>query len=300
MLLKNIIYVLKSQGLIGLFANIYQRIFPQRAACFSLCENLLNNKSGLEIGGPSGVFKKVGILPLYGIVANLDNCNFSGMTTWEGQIIEGRTFRFRKDKPLGYQYLTEATDLSGIDSSKYDFVLSSHMLEHTANPLLAIYEWIRVLKDDGIFVILVPHKDATFDHRRPITTLEHIVEDYNCNVKEDDLTHLSEILELHDLEKDPGAGTFESFKARSEDNINNRCFHHHVFNTQLAVQILDYMNLQIQYVEAILPQHIVIVAKKMSSNQTPDNTIFLSDGATYKSASPFHSDRNIQLNQIQN
>ena len=72
----------------------------------------------------------------------------------------------------------------------------SHCIEHIANPLKAISEWKRILKDNGLILLIVPHKDKTFDHNRPITSLSHLIEDMKTDVQEDDSTHLPEILEL--------------------------------------------------------------------------------------------------------
>ena len=60
-------------------------------------------------------------------------------------------------------------------------------------------------------------------------------------LEKNDLTHLQEILELHDLNMDPGAGSFEEFKERSMNNVENRCLHQHVFDQALAVQLMTYM-----------------------------------------------------------
>lgn len=258
---NNIILRLKSKGVVGVLSAIYHRVIPRRAECVRLCKKLLSNKSGLEIGGPSSVFNKKNLLQVYPIVNQLDNCNFAGTTTWEGTIVEGMTFQFNKNHSPGIQYLSEATDLYKIPSAKYDFILSSHVIEHIANPLQALSEWIRVLKDDGILLLLIPHKDGTFDHRRPATTISHLIEDLDHGTKEDDLTHLPEILKLHDLDKDPEAGTLEDFRKRSENNFQNRCLHHHVFDTELVVQMLNHKNLQVLAVETILP-HIIVIAKK--------------------------------------
>ncbi len=81
------------------------------------------------------------------------------------------------------------------------------MLEHAANPLRVLYEWKRILKNSGTILIVLPHKAATFDHRRPSTSFEHIKADFDSNVDESDLTHLDEILALHDLKLDPWAGS---------------------------------------------------------------------------------------------
>ena len=134
-------------------------------------------------------------------------------------------------KPAGSQYICEATELKPIADRSYECVLASHCLEHVANPLRALAEWKRILKDDGLLLLVLPHKDGTFDCRRPVTTLAHMVEDYEKQIGEDDLTHLPEILALHDLEKDKPAGSPEEFRARSLENRANRALHHHVFDT---------------------------------------------------------------------
>ena len=270
--------------------RIYNRLFPARARCFSLCKQLISEKIGLEIGGPSSVFSRKGILPIYPLAKQCDNCNFSHNTIWEGFIIDGRTFKYDRKRYAGNQYICEATNLNNCSADTYDFILSSHVIEHIANPLLALSEWLRILKVGGVLILLVPHKDGTFDHRRPLTTIDHLMEDFRQGTNENNLSHLGEILELHDLEKDPGAGTFEAFKTRSVDNAENRCLHHHVFDTELVLQVLNHMRLQILSVEPMLPYHIVAIAQKLSSKQLPDNHSFFSDEAEYRQLSPFVSD----------
>jgi SAM-dependent methyltransferase len=291
-MLKNVLFGFKSKGFVGMLSAVKRRAFPKEAICFQVCQKLVSGKIGLEIGGPSSIFKRKGILPVYLIAKQLDNCNFAGLTTWEGEIKEGLNFTFNENSPPGQQYLSEAANLAKIDSGKYDFVLSSHMLEHTANPLQALSEWTRVLKDEGILILVLPHKDGTFDNKRPVTTLSHLIQDFECGMQEDDLTHLPEILELHDFSKDMGSETLPEFKKRSENNLENRCIHHHVFDTQLAVNLLDYHGVQIHAVELIDPCHIVLIAQKVSSGKL-DNQAFLKNDAEYKSISPFSSDKHL-------
>ena len=47
------------------------------------------------------------------------------------------------------------------------------------------------------------------------------------------LTHLPEILALHDLARDPWANGREHFERRSRDNLRHRGLHHHVFDAVL-------------------------------------------------------------------
>ncbi len=59
------------------------------------------------------------------------------------------------------------------------------------------------------------------------------------------MTHLNEILELHDLSMDPPAGTLEQFKARSLKNLENRALHHHVFDIDLLTEMFAYFNVDV-------------------------------------------------------
>ena len=202
----------------------------------------VSGKSGIEIGGPSLLFKTK--LPLYQKIKELDGVNFSTNTIWEGHIESGEKYDFWPGKK-GTQYVSDGVDLSGIESEKYDFLLSSNCLEHIANPLKALSEWKRIIVSGGAFILVLPNKESNFDHRRPTTLFEHILDDFKMGVTEDDLSHLSEILSLHDLSLDPPAGDFECFKSRSMDNFNNRTLHHHVFDMKLIIKMLTFLDFEI-------------------------------------------------------
>ena len=230
---------------------------------FSKVARRVTAKKGLEIGGPSGIFSRNGCLPLYHIIAGLDGCNFSQKTIWEGEISEGHNYRF--GKKCGFQYIAEATDLKALEANSYDFLLASHCLEHTANPLLAISEWLRILKRDGCIVFVLPDSRYTFDHHRPVTSFDHLLADFAGGVKEDDLTHLDEILSLHDLSMDIAAGDATAFRRRLLENFNNRCLHHHVFDLDLLRRICGHFKLRILTEEALMPCDLVVVAEKVPS-----------------------------------
>ena len=166
-----------------------------------------------------------------------------------------------------------------------------HVLEHVANPLRALQEWIRVLRAEGILAMIVPHGEATFDHRRPVTTLRHLIADFEQGVSEADTTHVAEVLELHDLARDPEAGDAGSFRDRTHRNLDNRGMHHHVFDTALAVELVNHSGLRILEVETTRPYHILVVAQKTKVGDQPNNEIFIGEHAPYRRLSPFSSDR---------
>ena len=268
----------------GRFVRRYRRARPR---CRGLVRRLVADREGLEIGGPSTFFRDE--LPVYSTIGRLDNVNFSRSTIWEGTIEPGETFVFDPKRAPGRQYILEATQLHEIGEGRYDVVLSSHTLEHSANPLRALAEWRRVLRLGGTLVLVLPHKEGTFDRMRPVTSLEHLVEDYQRGTGEDDLTHLEEILRLHDLALDPPAGSAEEFADRSRQNATNRCLHHHVFDTDLALAMVDRAEFDVLAVEPMPPVHIVLVAERSST--APDNASFMSPNARWRSKSPFRLDR---------
>src|SRR5689334_21126181 len=62
-----------------------------------------------------------------------------------------------------------------------DFLLASHVLEHSPNPIGTLIEWDRVIRPGGVLFLIVPHKERTADRVRPRTSLAHVVEDFQTN-----------------------------------------------------------------------------------------------------------------------
>ncbi len=278
------------RGIRRRLATAYTRcFFPTTAANLQAFRSELARKRGLELGGPSGILGDQGPLPVYDVLESLDNCLYSSRTIWTGEVGGGASFIYHPKKKPGTQFLCDATQLDPISNSSYDCVIASHCLEHVANPLRALQECRRVLTPQGALLLVLPHKDGTFDWRRPTTTLEHMMTDYANNVGEDDLTHLPEILALHDLSRDEAAGTPEQFHQRCLDNITKRAIHHHVFDTHTALALLDRGSFQISQVSTLRPYHIMILARR--SEGVPDNVAFLGDQAEFRRVSPFRSDR---------
>lgn len=174
---------------------------------------------------------------------------------------KGKTYNYIENK-IGTQFIGEISSLDSFIFNKYDFVLSSHVLEHCANPLKVLYEIRKVLVDKGLLLIIVPNKEFTFDHKREVSNIEHLIEDFDSNTSESDLTHLDEILKYHDLELDRPAGNFENFRNRSLTNLENRCLHHHVFDLVLLIQVFQHTGFQVVFSRTEGKHHIVLGYKK--------------------------------------
>lgn len=68
--------------------------------------------------------------------------------------------------------------LTGVADRSVDFIIANHVLEHVENPLRALAAVSRVLRTSGFAFIALPDKRFTFDKRRAITPLWHIVRDF--------------------------------------------------------------------------------------------------------------------------
>jgi SAM-dependent methyltransferase len=118
----------------------------------SLAHKYLDGLKGIEIGGASH--------------------NPFGLNTINVDITEN-SLSSRKSaeqglKPMHVDVVANGDDLPFEDNS-YDFVISSHVIEHFYDPIKAIKEWARVAKK-YIFIIC-PHKDRMFDRDKKNTTV---------------------------------------------------------------------------------------------------------------------------------
>jgi SAM-dependent methyltransferase len=95
-------------------------------------------------------------------------------------------------------YYGDASSLPFHDNS-LDYVASSHVLEHVANPIRALCEWYRVLRPGGVIYMIVPDRRLTFDHGREVTTVEHMFQDYLGAVTDCDPTHIDEFMDRCDM-----------------------------------------------------------------------------------------------------
>jgi GT2 family glycosyltransferase/SAM-dependent methyltransferase len=74
--------------------------------------------------------------------------------------------------------LDDGERLDTVADASQDFVIGNHFLEHCQDPIGALKTVFRVLKPGGVAYMAVPDKRFTFDRRRPLTSIEHLVQDH--------------------------------------------------------------------------------------------------------------------------
>lgn len=99
----------------------------------------------------------------------------------QAQLIEkyqGHGVNLANIEPVDFVWQGERyADLTG-KPKFYDWIIASHVIEHTPDLIGFLQDCDTILKDDGIISLVVPDKRYCFDHYRPITGLAQIIDSH--------------------------------------------------------------------------------------------------------------------------
>jgi predicted SAM-dependent methyltransferase len=83
------------------------------------------------------------------------------------------------DEPLvAVDLIDNGEELATVADASQDFLIANHFLEHTQDPIATLQNHLRVLRPGGHLYLAIPLKHATFDARRPVTSIEHLMQDH--------------------------------------------------------------------------------------------------------------------------
>ncbi|BAB76187.1 glycosyltransferase [Anabaena sp. FACHB-709] len=141
--------------------------------------------NGVEFGAAASPFP----IPLHCDVKYADICptNELQKKLYPGQVV------YSLIEP---DVITDFNTLEGIEDDSLDFIVACHVIEHTRNPIAAIEASYKKLRMGGSLVLVIPDKDRTFDKQRDLTTLEHLILDYESPLRERDKEHYFEFFKL--------------------------------------------------------------------------------------------------------
>ena len=178
-----------------------------------------------------------------------------------------------KDATPRPDMVADASDIP-IRDAQFDFLISSHCLEHVPNTLLTLREWARVIRSGGTLFLILPHGDRTLDRYRAKTTLEHHIRDLERVGKaKSDPSHFDEMKngwlmnpgfeEQKDLYEKEWGGEVWNFDFR----VKNDVLHYHVWTSSQMVEIIKYLGFEILYAADYFeerPDSFVVVSRKPS------------------------------------
>jgi predicted SAM-dependent methyltransferase len=160
--------------------------------------------------------------------------------------------------------IDDGETLLSIADSSVDFVIANHMIEHCQNPIGTIEHHLRVLKPGGILYMAVPDKRYTFDRDRPVTSLEHVIQDYTEGPEWSMHSHFEEWTRL--VNKAPE----DNVAAQVKHLINiNYSIHFHVWTQVEFLELLLYCRSELSFpieIEALQKngiEFIVVLRKQL-------------------------------------
>lgn len=235
------------------FVNKYK--YTKKKFYLKLLKLIFQNKEGIEFGGPTNLVEKPNYeFQLYSFL-NLDGANIFEQNYFQGYL--KKDYKYGNNK--GKQFNADVTKIKDLDriNKKYDFIFTSHIIEHIANPLKALIIWKTILNKNGYLISIVPDYRYSFDRKRTLTKISHILEDYNSNIQEDDITHISEQISLHDW----SLGGMKNFNELAANNVHTRVVHHHTFIKSTLKKLLKIGGYKTVFTFKLDDLNIVNVAK---------------------------------------
>ncbi len=134
-----------------------------------MAHSLLDGLTGIEIGGSA--HNSFGL-------ANCLNVDFTDdMNT---------IFKLEEERMCGEKLPVDVVspgDRLPLDDGSLDYVISSHVLEHLFDPIRAIKEWFRVIREDGYIYMIIPKPDAIPTEDRPPTSLQELLDRHEGRMK---------------------------------------------------------------------------------------------------------------------
>lgn len=158
--------------------------------------------------------------------------------------------------PVSDDIIQAAADDLPFESGTIDMLVSAHCLEHMANPIKTINEWCRAVGSEGVIWFILPHGSRTFDSLRPLTSTDHIFDDFKHKTTEDDQTHWAEFRDLTILSghrKIPPEYIEKAKKDDFEFFNSQRLIHHHVWTLSSFIDLMVRLNLEILYATDLVP-----------------------------------------------
>lgn len=129
-----------------------------------------------------------------------------------------------------------------INSNTFNFVYSSHSLEHSPNPISALNDQIRITKPGGIIYSVIPNKKNTYDRLRKTTPSSILINKFEKNIYEHSIEEAIDVVKNTD--------SHALYEPHKKDPINyakeilekkEGIHHYHTFDETNILEALIYL-----------------------------------------------------------
>jgi len=185
------------------------------------------NGSGIECGAGTSPFP----VPLNCDIKYIDRFSKSDL---QKQLYPGQQIHNLIEPDI----LTDLNSLDGIEDSSLDFIIACHVIEHLKNPIGALESSYKKLCIGGSIVLVVPDKNKTFDKDRRLTSLEHLILDYQKPSKYRDKEDYTDFYK----------STYKSWAEKEIDLVIEKAFieevdiHYHTFTYESFIELVNYIH----------------------------------------------------------
>jgi SAM-dependent methyltransferase len=170
--------------------------------------------------------------------------------------------------------LDDGERLATISDASQDFVIANHFLEHCEDPIGALANMLRVLKEGGVAYLAVPDKRfIPQDLRRPRTPLAHVLQDHAAGPEGSRLHHFEEWARI--VENVPE----DEIAARVDELIAEEVsIHFHVWTRRDALELLstlgDRLGFEVEASETNGHENIFILSRRKAASQTVPDEVY--------------------------
>jgi predicted SAM-dependent methyltransferase len=122
---------------------------------------------GLEIGALHRPLE----VPTHARVSHVDRMTVEDLIASYAEDVAGKDL-------VAVDVVDDGENLATVTDNSQDFIIANHFLEHTADPIGTIGNHLAKLTPGGVLFYAVPDKRYSFDFRREVTRLAHLIRDH--------------------------------------------------------------------------------------------------------------------------
>lgn len=221
---------------------------------FLAVHRVLDRSEAIDLCRGHGIELGPGLQPQVLPSANRDVVYVERSSPEEWNRLYNEERKLQIDRALWSRYtIGHAYPLPVADES-LDFIFSSHVFEHLANPLGHLTHWATKLRSGGIVVGIVPDVAGSKDYVFEPCALEDLFEEYKAGNMEPTLNHYQRWAKYRAPGKDPA----EYLKANRSIHVHFYTHHNMASLLNLAVQRLGYSWFNIRHTPNHKDFHFVV------------------------------------------